>query len=424
MIRHLFKIIWNDRKTNAWLLVEFILIFTIMWFCTDFLYFMGKQKLQSPGWEIEHTYQIQMGRKNAEALRLTGGDPDAKPDDYAIMTTILERIGRYPGVEHVALSETAAPFSWGRRSTSHHINGVDSLNVSPWMKYVTASFFDVYRISLKKGSLTGWDEASPRTKGLISRGWDGTILNIPLDEIDYFVVGDKEYEVDVVGITEGIKEHRYNIYTPNLFMPMPKGKVEPMQEISIRVDPKADKDFASRFMRDMWEQLDIEPYYLQLIESTTQRERNDMESKRANSNLNSIFAITLFLVVNIFLGIIGTFWFRTQSRRGEIGLRMALGASKRRVKALFLGETVLMLFVASVIGTIICVNIGMTDIIESLGLPVLPAEGRAYLKIGLEQDFINYGITFAVLAIISLLAVWYPARQAANTLPAEALRDE
>lgn len=424
MIRHLFKIIWNDRKTNAWLLVEFILIFTIMWFCTDFLYFMGKQKLQSPGWEIEHTYQIQMGRKNAEALRLTGGDPDAKPDDYAITQTILERIARYPGVEYVSLSEAAAPFSWGRRSSSHHINGVDSLNVQPLMKYVTASFFDVYRIGLEKGSLSGWDEASPRIKGFISRGLDGTILGVPLEEIDYFVFGDKEYEVDVVGITEGIKEHRYNIYTPNLFMPMSKNWVEPTREISIRVDPKADKDFEARFMREMWEQLNIEPYYLQLIESTTDRERSNMQNEGITSSLNSILAITLFLMVNIFLGIIGTFWFRTQSRRGEIGLRMALGASKRRVKALFLGETVLMLFVASLIATVICVNIGMTDIVESLGLPALPTEERNNLGIGLGQDFINYGITFAALAIISLLAVWYPARQAANTLPANALRDE
>jgi putative ABC transport system permease protein len=33
-----------------------------------------------------------------------------------------------------------------------------------------------------------------------------------------------------------------------------------------------------------------------------------------------------FLLLNIFLGILGTFWFRTQQRKGEIALFKALAA--------------------------------------------------------------------------------------------------
>lgn len=35
-----------------------------------------------------------------------------------------------------------------------------------------------------------------------------------------------------------------------------------------------------------------------------------------------------FMLVNVFFGIIGTFWLRMQNRKGEIGLRMALGAHR------------------------------------------------------------------------------------------------
>ncbi len=38
-----------------------------------------------------------------------------------------------------------------------------------------------------------------------------------------------------------------------------------------------------------------------------------------------------FLLLNIFLGVIGTFWFRTQQRRKEVALRMALGSSRRGI---------------------------------------------------------------------------------------------
>ena len=42
MIRHIFKIIWNERKTNAWIVLEYILVFCVLWFCVDYLYYMGK----------------------------------------------------------------------------------------------------------------------------------------------------------------------------------------------------------------------------------------------------------------------------------------------------------------------------------------------------------------------------------------------
>ena len=38
-----------------------------------------------------------------------------------------------------------------------------------------------------------------------------------------------------------------------------------------------------------------------------------------------------FLLLNIFLGLLGTFWFRTQQRKGEMALMMAVGGSKQSV---------------------------------------------------------------------------------------------
>jgi hypothetical protein len=35
-----------------------------------------------------------------------------------------------------------------------------------------------------------------------------------------------------------------------------------------------------------------------------------------------------FLLINVFFGIVGTFWLWTENRRSEIGLRMAIGSSK------------------------------------------------------------------------------------------------
>ena len=50
-----------------------------------------------------------------------------------------------------------------------------------------------------------------------------------------------------------------------------------------------------------------------------------------------------FLLMNIFLGVIGTFWFRTQQRRREVALRMAMGSSRQGVFLRLMSEGILLL---------------------------------------------------------------------------------
>lgn len=56
------------------------------------------------------------------------------------------------------------------------------------------------------------------------------------------------------------------------------------------------------------------------------------------NELNTQFCIIFFLLLNIFLGIIGTFWFRTQHRRAEIALRMALGSTRWGICGRLMGK--------------------------------------------------------------------------------------
>ena len=54
-----------------------------------------------------------------------------------------------------------------------------------------------------------------------------------------------------------------------------------------------------------------------------------------------------FLLLNIFLGLLGTFWFRTQQRKGEMALMMAVGGSKQSVFFRLLSEGWLMLLLVT-----------------------------------------------------------------------------
>lgn len=54
-----------------------------------------------------------------------------------------------------------------------------------------------------------------------------------------------------------------------------------------------------------------------------------------------------FLLLNIFLGLLGTFWFRTQQRRSEIALHKAHGATDRAIFSRLLSEGLLLLAVVT-----------------------------------------------------------------------------
>lgn len=54
--------------------------------------------------------------------------------------------------------------------------------------------------------------------------------------------------------------------------------------------------------------------------------------------VNTQTVVVVFLLVNVFLGLIGTFWFRTRRRRNEIALRLAMGSTKKQIFCLLMGR--------------------------------------------------------------------------------------
>lgn len=413
MIRHLFKIIWNERKTNAWITLEYILVFCVLWFCIDYLFYMGKSYLEPTGFDIENVYQINMKKKMTEDT----------PDKQEILTTFMNRVKQYPRVESVSLSSYAAPFAGWNYMSSYYANS-DTIMSNVRMRWVADGFFDVFKINKPVGGLQDW--GIPGSKNvIITPGRDGYFgsndqASTPVAEVKTLTSTENDSTVyTVIGTAKKMKDDYFNDYFSNMLFPM-TGRDYDLTELQIymRVSSAADKNFAEQFERDMRDKLALEPYFLSSVISYENIPK--VWSGIINS-LKGVYAITVFLFMNIFLGIIGTFWYRTQARRSEIGLRLALGATKRGVKMMIFMETVLILFIASIVGVNICINIGQTVLLEMLDIPV---SNRARAGIGSEQEFINYVLTFGLLAAISLIATWYPARQAAKIPPAEALRDE
>lgn len=103
----------------------------------------------------------------------------------------------------------------------------------------------------------------------------------------------------------------------------------------------------------------------------------------------------------------------TEYRKGEMGLRMALGSTRRQLNSIMVGEGVLLLVLVFIPSLVISFNIAHMDLIDTYQLPF------TWLRFA-----ICGGITFVLIVLMIICGVWYPARSTARLEPAEALHYE
>jgi ABC-type antimicrobial peptide transport system permease subunit len=124
--------------------------------------------------------------------------------------------------------------------------------------------------------------------------------------------------------------------------------------------------------------------------------------------LGGFFGMLALLVAGI--GLYGVMWLAMMRRRGEIGIRMALGAAPAMVIRMVLREIT------------IVVGLGL-----GAGLAVAIASGRliANLLFGLSAtDVSTWIVAISLLAGVAILAGYLPARRASRVDPMIALREE
>lgn len=413
MIKHILTIIWNEKKMNSWIVIELTLIFAILWFCCGYLVTMGEKYAEPKGFDVSHTYNVKL-----DTVALSKGKQMEGMTKNEVFALILKRIKANAAVENVCVSVSATPYSGAYMSIGYRVDSTASKSI--WTKRVTPEFFDVFRIQLEKDK--GWTQMKGMVKNgiLLGKEKDDRFMDKPADRIDS-VSNSEKYKI--LGLVNPVKRSEYNDYSPIVYQLMTPEEMGDYKEISIRVKPEADNpDFPETFMKEMCEQLKLSPYFLVNITPLSQNRENYMNWNGYSNGLKSTFSVTTFLLINIFLGIIGTFWLRTQSRRGEIALRMALGSSKKKVRRIYMLEGIVLLFIASILGTIVSVNILATGALDNIGLPTL--EGDSLKELSATQLLTNYSLTFVALSIITMLAVWYPSQKASKVRPAVVLREE
>jgi ABC-type antimicrobial peptide transport system permease subunit len=126
------------------------------------------------------------------------------------------------------------------------------------------------------------------------------------------------------------------------------------------------------------------------------------------STFAGIFAVIALILAAT--GIYGVVAYRTQLRTHEIGVRMALGASRANVLRLVLFQGMWLTLVGLAAG--LALAFGLTRFIAELLYGVS------------ANDPMTVALVATLLAIISLLACYLPAHRAMRVNPVSAIREQ
>ena len=389
IMNDLLRQIRNEWRANLWLGVELLVVFAVLWYLVDWSYVTLRTWLQPMGFDTEHCYNLSFNRLTPQADGYRADD-DTEADMKHLLE-IVERLRHRPGVEYVAVSQNSIPYNDGSNGLTL---GVDSTNVSAMLRWGQPDYFRMFRIQgvavLAEDGRKVFTTSSDSLADALHRSDRNVIISrnfvsaerytdlgyadaLPLLGYEGGERADGTYSFKVVGICEPM---RWSHFSTTYQWGGPLGAYELLDsdiinlgnplyvQVSLRLKPEADTgaDFVEALMDDADRLYTLGNVFLLDVQPFTALQRT-LEMDNVNE-ARTQFCVIGFLMLNIFLGVIGTFWFRTQHRRSEIALRMAFGSTRRGVFHRLIAEGLLLLTLAAVPAVFIAFNVGMAELVD------------------------------------------------------------
>ncbi|HTG17944.1 MAG TPA: FtsX-like permease family protein, partial [Blastocatellia bacterium] len=212
----------------------------------------------------------------------------------------------------------------------------------------------------------------------------------------------------VVGVAGDVKEVKelgpIDETPPEFYLPYPQNP-SALMRLVVRTDAEP-MNLVSALRREVLDVDKDQPFTE--IKSMKQFISESVFRRRFNTVLLGIFAsVALVLAV---VGIYGVMSYSVMQRTREVGIRMALGATARDVLSMIVGQGMKLSLAGVGIG--LAAAFALTRVMRTLLFGVS------------ATDTLTYVVVASLLAAMSLVACYVPARRATRVDPMEALRYE
>lgn len=423
MLRHIFTIIYNQRKQNIFIFLELLLVACLLWAISDSLCVDIYTEKQPMGVDVESVYELHLSVANESALEDSFGYRRVAED----FLKLVDNVRQCPEVEAASVSISAIPYTWSS-NWSYLIAASDTTTPSDLcqMFYVMPEYFQVLHIQTPEGRPV-YDEAVRNpgefilSQTLAEKLFPG--VSAVGREAKYGNFGgESEIPRKIASVTAPRRKTDFERAEPVYYVLWRSEKdvldlcenaslLPTSFDFLIRMRPNFQPSAMANFLQKNSARLSVGDVYVSSYTSIDDYKTDMLKGRMDNQKKKT--ALVVFMLVNIFFGIIGTFWLRTQSRRAEIGLRAALGASKQSLQLQLYLEGLVLLALTLPLTLIFIGNMLLADLPDTYRLDytwwrfVFPVIG-----------------SYLLLSAMILVGISFPARKIARMNPAETLHYE
>lgn len=413
-IKYILHQIWNERRSNWALLAELLLVSSIVWCIVDTSY-VGVLLANEPmGYDYSNCYKFSIDQLDETTIGYDATHPNESEVNATDLLALRDRIRHDNDIECAAYSNNGDAFTGSYFSSRLRY---DTLQVDAHRVMCEPEMLKVFRIRSVDGK-------SPEQLAALLKEHTIMLSERTLgDQFDIRTKIGKEFEYSdtlprrLVAVTPVLKRQTYeSMYDDNtaiVLMPQKNYYTMFTVTLSARVKENRMQGFEERMNEKIkGNKLRVGNYYISGFKSYEQI-KNDTE-ENYNHTQRFSYAAMAFLLINVFLGLLGTFWFRTQHRFPDIGLKKVVGATNTDVALWFFTEAIMLMTIAFIPSLIIDYNIAHAELTEYYQ-GVTFATGRF---------IVCTVITYVLMLIVIALGIWFPALRAVKARPVDVLRGE
>jgi len=391
MIRQLFKLMWNSKRNHTLLIIEIFISFMVLFAVCTTLVHQYKQYKRPMGFEYEKVWTIHFKALNAADSSLM------KKKDQ-----LLNRIRSFPEVETAGISGGGMIFTGGSYKDDVHFK--DNTTGS-YHLVLGNQDAEIMNVPILQGRwFNQSDEVGDNVSVVINQHLKDQLFGAenPIGKVFHLNRDDPSTAKKVVGMIGNFKDQSDFQKADNLYFNQLDSDSK-HYDILLKVSPNADAVFEATLSKTIAQ-----------IAKGWQVEIGKMaEKKEAMERLYYIPTIILlavcgFLIFNVLLGLFGILWYNINKRKGEIGLRRAMGATQEKIAWQFVGEIVILATFALILGLFFAVQFPLLGVLGVLGI---------------TQATYFTAIALAILLIYGIIVfcAFYPSWQASKIHPAVAL---
>ncbi len=408
MKRKLFNQMCAEWRSNIWMLAELLIVGVVLWVITLVLWTMADLRFTEKGYDTSDVYVGSIRRiyEDSPAYRQYDENHGYKTD----LEPIIAKLRSNPYVEEVGMGNNALPYNYNFYGSVIEIPGdTAGLQYMGNRRIMTPEVVKILRLKGTRG------ETSEQLAAMVEKG-EALISpcidpDSPSPELflgrEVFLNEDSSKILHIGAVVKGIQRSDYEPMWRGMLVMREDPYNNWWQDLIVRVKPGMGRRFIESLKPGDMAHMNTYIPELKSVESIRQSCQLDQ-----TTTIRNYATCGLFLLVAIFLGFLGSFWFRTQQRVPEIAIRKVNGATDGEIFRRLLAEGLLLLAAATPLILAAAIALSRSGIINN--------------KRGMGEwlPYAAMAVAVAFLALIISAGVWLPARKAMKINPAEALKDQ